>query len=149
MAGEKQEIPWPIPAFSFKVSFDDKEIAFQEASGLDAEYDVVEYRAGNSKAYSVNKMPGLRKSSDITLKKGVFAADKDLYTYFNTVAMNTFKRMNVTISLLDEKGEPLFTWSLTNAFPKKFTAPSLNAKNSEAAIEEIVLAHEGLSLTKP
>ena len=149
MAGEKQETPWPLPAFHFKVTIGSKgEVAFQEVSGLDTEYDVIEYRAGNSVDFTTVKMTGLRKSSDITLKKGMFSGDRALFDYFASVKMNTIARENVTIQLLDEEHKPLFTWSLKNAFPKKVTGASLNAKNSEAAMEELVLAHEGLTLEK-
>ena len=145
MAGEAQGAPWPVPKFYFKVTLGDQgEIAFQEVSGLDAEYDVIEYRAGDSAKFSTIKMPGLRKSSDVTLKKGMFKDDQKLYTYFDSVKMNTIQREQVTIMLLDEEGNALFTWELSNAFPLKITTTDLNAQNSEAAIEELVLAHEGL-----
>ncbi|MEM9836874.1 MAG: phage tail protein [Bacteroidota bacterium] len=146
MAGDKQEAPWPVPKFHFKATFGDKgEIAFQEISGLDAEYDVIEYRAGNSVDFSTVKMPGLRKGSDVTLKKGMFIKDTALYDYFNEPKMNVILRQTVTIQLLDETHEPMFTWTLKNAFPMKITGTDLNAQNSEVAVEEIVLAHEGLS----
>ena len=149
MAGDKQEAPWPVPAFHFKVTIGSKgEIAFQEVSGLDTEYDIIEYRAGNSVDFTTVKMTGLKKHSDITLKKGMFAKDSALFDYFASVKMNTVARENVTIQLLDESHSPLFTWSLKNAVPKKVTGASLNAKNSEAAMEELVLAHEGLTMTK-
>ena len=61
--------------------------------------------------------------------------------------MNLIERKTVTISLIDSDNQtPLFVWTLTNAFPKKITGASLNAKTSKAAIEEIVLAHEGLTM---
>ncbi|MBL7806943.1 MAG: phage tail protein [Saprospiraceae bacterium] len=145
MAGEKQESPWPVPAFQFKVTFGSLgEIAFQEVSGLDTEYDVIEYRGGNSIDFS----PGLKKTSDVTLKKGMFSNDHALFDFFASVKMNTVARETVTIQLLDEEHKPLFTWRLKNAFPKKVTGASLNAKSSEAAIEELVLAHEGLTMEK-
>lgn len=145
MAGEKQEVPWPVPKFYFKVNFEDLgDVSFQEVSGLDTEYDVIEYRAGDSVLFSTVKMPGLRKASDITLKKGMFKDDKKLYEYFASTKMNTIKRQKVTIMLLDEEGAALFTWELSNAFPLKITSTDLNAQSSEAAIEELVLAHEGL-----
>lgn len=145
MAGEAQGTPWPVPKFYFKVKLGEQgEIAFQEVSGLDAEYDVIEYRAGDSATFSTIKMPGLRKSSDVTLKKGMFKDDQKLYTYFDSVKMNTVLREQVVIMLLDEEGTALFTWELTNAFPLKITSTDLNAQSSEAAIEELVLAHEGL-----
>jgi phage tail-like protein len=149
MAGEKQEAPWPIPMFHFKVTFVGKgAIAFQEVSGLDTEYDMIEYRAGNSPEFSTVRMPGLKKHSDITLKKGMFSGDTTLFDYFSSIKMNTVARETVTIQLLDEAQEPLYTWTLKNAFPKKVTGANLNAKTSEAAIEEMVLSHEGLTMSK-
>ena len=39
MAGEKQEAPWPVPKFHFKVTLGDKgEIAFQEVSQKSGKY---------------------------------------------------------------------------------------------------------------
>lgn len=146
--GSEQGAPWPIPTFHFAVKFDDKEIAFQEVSGLDTEYDVMEYRNGNSAEYSTVKMPGLKKASDITLKKGMFKDDTALFDYFAEVKMNVIARKTVTVSLVDENSKVLFVWTLKNAFPKKVTGASLNAKTSDVAIEEIVLAHEGLTMKK-
>jgi phage tail-like protein len=145
MAGEKQENPWPVPKFQFRVSFEDLgEIAFQNVSGLDTEYDLIEYRAGNSADFSTVKMPGLRKGSDVTLKKGMFKDDTALFTYFLEVKMNVIKRQTVTISLLDESLEPLFNWALKNAWPLKMTITDMDAQSSEVAFEELVLTHEGI-----
>ena len=98
--------------------------------------------------FSTVKMPGVREGSDITMKKGVFAQDSPLFDYFTRVQMNTAQRETVTIQLLDEAHNPMFTWTLNNAYPLKLTSTDINAKSSEVAIEEIVLAHEGLSFEK-
>lgn len=149
MAGEKQDAPWPIPRFHFKVSFGDKgEIAFQEVSGLDTEYDTVEYRAGHSVDFDVVKMPGMKKTADVTLKKGMFSNDAALYDFLISVKMNSTARQTVIVQLLDEENKPLFTWTLKNACPKKVSGCSLNAKTSEAAVEELVISHEGLTMSK-
>jgi phage tail-like protein len=149
MAGDTQNDPWPVPKFHFKATIGNKgEIAFQEVIGLDTEFDVIEYRAGNSVDFSTVEMPGLRKGSDITLKKGVFKSDSSLYDYFNSIKMNTISRQTVTIQLLDEANNPVMTWTLVNAFPVKVSATDLNAQNNEGAVEEIVFAHEGLSFEK-
>ncbi len=145
---DTQGAPWPLPGFHFSLKIDNSEIAFQEASGLDTEYDVMEYRNGNSPEYSIVKMPGLKKASDITLKKGTFKDDSALFDYFSQVKMNVIARKTVTISLIDETGNALFVWTLINAFPKKVTGTSMDAKSSDVAIEEIVLAHEGLTMAK-
>lgn len=149
---ENKDIPqdslWPIPNFHFIVDFEGTRVAFQEVSGLETESDVMEYRNGNSPAFSTVKMPGLKKYSDITLKKGMFKDDTSLFDYFASVQMNTVARKIITISLLDEKDGVLFVWTLNNAFPKKVTGASMNAQTNDVVIEEMVLAHEGLTMAK-
>jgi phage tail-like protein len=117
-----------------------------EVSGLDMELDVIEYRDGNAQTFSTQKMSGLRKSGDVTIKKGIFADDKDYYTWFNEVAMNTPVRKDVTISLLDEEHAPVMTWKLINAWPKKISSPDMKSDSSEVAIETMEIAHEGVSI---
>ena len=43
----------------------------------------------------------------------------------------------------------MLTWGLARALPVKFKAADLNARGSEVGIEELHLAHEGLSLLDP
>ena len=85
------------------------------------------------------------KYGDITLKKGVFADDNQFYDWISTISLNTYERLTVVIRLLDETGSPRMTWTLTNAFPKQVTPTDMNSQSSEAAIETMVLAHEGLT----
>ena len=54
--------------------------------------------------------------------------------------------MSVTIRLLNQNGDPEMTWELINAFPIQITPTDMNSTASEAAIETIVLAHEGLKI---
>lgn len=145
--GSAQSNPWPVPKFHFKVTFGGVgTIDFQEVSGLDTEHDVIEYRAGSWQPWSTVKQPGLRKSSDVTFKKGMFNADSTLFDYFMSVSMNVIERQQVTIELLDETAKTLFIWTLKNAWPMKVSSTDMNAQSSEVAIEEIVLAHEGLTM---
>ena len=145
--GDKQSTNlWPIPKFRFKVQWDDVEVAFQEVSGLDIEAQPIEYRHGNSPGYSVLKMPGLKKYSDVTMKKGVFKGDNKFWDWFNQINMNTIARKSVTITLLTEGDTVAMVWKLTNAFPTKITSTDLKSQGNEAAIETIVIAHEGLTI---
>lgn len=147
MAGEKQNNVWPLPAFYFKVEIGNLgEIAFKEVSGLDVEAQVIECRHGNSPQFSTIKMPGIKKYSNVSLKKGVFIRDNKLFDWFNTINMNTIQRETVTISLLDEEGNPTMVWKLVNAWPTKVTGVSLKSDGNEIAIEQLDLAHEGLTI---
>lgn len=88
---------------------------FQEISGLDVEAQAIEYRAGDSAQFPVQKMPGLKKFSDVTMKRGIFKGDHPFWDWFNEIMTNTIKRKPVTISLLDESGTPTMVWTLANA----------------------------------
>lgn len=146
MAGEAQNNIWPLPKFSFSVSVDGTVMSFQEVTGLAAEAQVIEYRAGDSKAFSTIKMPGIQKLGNVTLKKGVFAKDNALWAWFRQSKLNTIKRTTVVISLLDQTGAPTMVWTLTNAWPTKITGTDLKADGNEVAVETIELAHEGLAI---
>lgn len=137
---------WPVPKFHFKVEWGGGHGSFQEISGLDAEAQIIEYRSGDSKNFSPQKMPGLKKYSNITLKKGVFKGDNKFWDWFNEVKMNVIKRRAVTISLLDEEGNPVMIWDLANAWPTKLTGTDLKSQGNEVAIESLEIAHEGLTI---
>lgn len=137
---------WPIPKFRFEVKWDSAVMSFQEVSGLDVEAQPIEYRAGDSATFSTVKMPGIKKYSNVTMKKGVFKSDNKFWDWFNQIKMNTIKRIPVTISLLDQDGKPTMVWTLTNAWPTKITGTDLKAEGNEVAVETIEIAHEGLTI---
>jgi phage tail-like protein len=137
---------WPIPKFRFEVKWDSDVMSFQEVSGLDVEAEPIKYRHGDSPAFSVIQMPGIKKYGNITMKKGVFSKDNKFWDWFNQIKMNTIKRIPITISLLDEGGAPTMVWTLTNAWPTKITGTDLKAEGNEVAVETIVVAHEGLEI---
>lgn len=137
---------WPISKFHFQVKWDSEVMSFQEVSGLDVESQVIEYRHGDSPEFSTIKMPGLKKSGNVTMKKGVFKSDNKFWDWFVQIKMNTIKRIPVTISLLDEEGSPTMVWTLANAFPSKITGTDLKSEGNEVAIETIEIAHEGVTI---
>jgi phage tail-like protein len=145
--GSSQNAIWPLPSFSFQVSWGSQQkIAFQEVSGLDAETQVIEYRHSNSKDYSTIKMPGIAKYSNVTLKKGIFVKDNTFWDWYSKISMNTYPRTTVVIQLLDEKQAPTMTWTLKNAWVTKVSGPNLKSDGNEVAIETIEVAHEGLTI---
>ncbi len=137
---------WPLPKFHFQVKWDSAVMSFQEVSGLGVESTPIEYRHGDSPAFSVIKMPGIKKYGNVTMKKGVFKSDNKFWDWFNEIKMNTIKRKPVIISLLDEAGKPTMVWTLANAFPTKITGTDLKAEGNEVAVESIEIAHEGLTI---
>ncbi|WP_144282619.1 phage tail protein [Chryseobacterium echinoideorum] len=137
---------YPLVKFAFEVDWGGTKVGFQEVSGLNAEAGLIEYRHGASPDFSKMKMPGLKTFSNITLKRGTFKSDNEYFEWFQTIQMNTVERRSITISLLDENGEPAVTWKVKNAFPLKLNATDLKAEGNEVAIETLEIAHEGLTI---
>jgi phage tail-like protein len=135
---------YPIPKFHFQVEWGGTRIGFTEASGLDVETEVIEYREGSSPEYTKTKMPGMQKFGNITLKRGTFATDNEFYNWWNTVKLNTIERRDITLSLLNENHEPVVVWKIKQAWPTKVQSTDLKADGNEAAIETLELVHEGL-----
>ncbi|MGI0494752.1 phage tail protein [Alkalinema pantanalense CENA528] len=137
---------YPLPVFHFTVEWGGKRVGFSEVAGLTQENQAIEYRDGSFPEYSSIKMPGLRKFSNITLKRGIVKSDNDFFNWLNTVKLNTVERRDLVISLLNEQHQPVMVWKVHNAFPVKVEGPQLKAAGNEVAIESIEIAHEGLEL---
>ncbi len=150
MAGEVQDAIWPLPKFYFSVTLgDDDSVSFQEVDGLDSETQVIEYRHGNSPVFYPIKMPGLGKVGNVTMRKGIFVNDNRFWDWYNEIKLNTIARRTVTISLLDEEGNPRMTWTLNNAWPTKITGTDLKSEGNEVAVESVEVAYETLTVTTP
>jgi phage tail-like protein len=122
--------------------------SFCHVQGLEVSIDVVEYRAGDAKVNTEQKLPGLFKTSDVTLKRGL-TRDLSLWNWMNAAMSGTLNRSDVAITLLDATEQPVLVWRLRNAWPSKWVGPSLNATSSDVAMEELVLVHEGLEMSAP
>lgn len=142
--GSKEGATWPLPKFRFEVDFGDelKGIAFQEVSGMDAETQVIEYRKSNSKLFSTEKMPGIAKYGNVTLKRGIFVNDNSFWDWLAEIKMNTIKRRAVLIKLLDEAGTVTMQWQLHNAWPTKISGTDLKSDGNEVAVDTLEIAHE-------
>ena len=137
---------YPIPKFHFRVEWGGTRIGFTEVTGLEVSTDIIEYRDGASPEYSKIKMPGMQKFGNITMKRGTFAHDNEYYNWWNTHALNTIERRDITISLLNESHEPVVVWKVKNAWPVKVQSTDLKGDGNEVAIETIEIAHEGLTI---
>ncbi|RQO35415.1 phage tail protein [Chryseobacterium sp. KBW03] len=137
---------YPLVKFAFEVDWGGTKVGFQEVTGLNAETALIEYRHGASPDFSKIKMPGITSFSNITLKRGTFKSDNEYFEWFKTIQLNTVERRSITISLLDENGEPAVTWKVKNAFPLKLQSTDLKAEGNEVALETLEIAHEGLTI---
>ena len=144
--GSKEDSVWPMPKFRFEVDLGTelKGVAFQEVSGMDVENQIIEYRKSNSPLFSTEKMPGITKYGNITMKRGIFVNDNTFWNWHAEITMNTIKRRTVLIKLLDEQGKVTMLWTLNNAWPTKITSADLKSDGNEVAVDTIEIAHEQL-----
>jgi phage tail-like protein len=140
---------YPMTALHFRVTWGDSKntMSFSEVSGLTLESEPIEYRDGDDITLTVRKIPGLRKYGNVTLKRGIVAAQNGFWEWWNTIQSGTVTRRPVTVSLLNEAHAPVMTWEIQQAWPVKVEGPSFNAKGNEVAIETLEFAHEGMKVT--
>ena len=142
----------PYVQFNFLVDLgtgntDGPEAGFQEISGIGMEVTVAEYRNGNEKENSVRKITGLNKATDVTMKRGVIGS-LNLYQWLNDIRNGSPSALrNLTIQLQNEDHtEVVQTWKLMRARIIKHTSGPLNAKGTDVAMEELVVAYERLEM---
>jgi phage tail-like protein len=114
---------------------------------MDVENQIIEYRKSNNPLFSAEKMPGITKYGNITMKRGVFVNDNTFWDWHQQVVMNTIKRRTVLIKLLDEKGSITIQWTVHNAWPTKITSTDLKSDGNEVAVDTIEIAHEQLIIS--
>ena len=79
--------------------------SFAEVSGLEVTITPIEYRNGSADI-TVRKLPGLKKFTNITLKRGAIG-DLTLWQWIKTVMDGRAQRADGTITLLDESRQPV------------------------------------------
>ena len=141
--GERKD---PYRSFNFRLQIDGIDSgAFSECSGLTADGDAVDYREGTDKNPNVRKLVGLRKYTNITLKRG-YTNDGQLWAWYKNIHDGQHDRRNVTIILMNEEHKDVLSWHADNAFINKIEGPSFKASGNEIAIESVELVHEGLTI---
>jgi len=118
--------------------------SFAEISGLEAEVVAIEYRNGNEEMRA-RKLPGLAKYKAIMLKRGVIG-DLTFWNWIRRAITGDIQRTEGSIILKNEAGQEVMRWNFDRAWPSKYTGPSLNAKNSEIALETLEIQVERLEI---
>jgi phage tail-like protein len=142
---------YPYPAYNFKVSVTNVDTgetvsgSFSEVSGLSVEVQPIEYREGNAED-EVVKVRGLRKVSNITLKRGI-SGHVGFWRWLQAGIDGDVDRQEGYIALLNEDRVEVMRWTFKEAWPTKGTGPSLNAKTNEIALETLDLVVRDLRIS--
>jgi phage tail-like protein len=136
-------------AHYFKINLGGAEAAgfFKEVDGIGSENEVVVHTTSDATGKSlVQKFPGQLKWNNITLKRGV-DSNNALWQWRQQVINGqiTDARKDGTIEVLDWTGSPIVTYNFVRAWPCRYSAPGLSAGGNDVMVEEIEIAHEGLT----
>lgn len=135
---------YPLPKFHFQVDWKGTKLGFTEVTGLNVTQEVIQYRDGDMPEHTWLKQAGLRKYSNITLKRGTFKGDNEFFKWWDDVKIQNYTdRRDLTITLLDENHAPVVTWKVKKAWATKIESTNLKSDANEVAIESLEIAHEG------
>lgn len=134
----------PYQGYRFKVEVESVIVAgFAEVTGLRREIRTQEYEEGGVNHFT-HVLPTRATQSTLTLRRGL-TDSTELWAWLQDTVDGLVRRRSVRIVLLDDGGEESWGWELRGAFPVNWSGPDLQATQGAVAMEELELAHHGLS----
>ncbi len=132
-------------AWRFGVEVDGEQIAlFTGCAGLDAEYEPFTWKEGGGDG-PVVVLAGRLSYTNVKLTRPVDKHSAHVLRWFAAQADKP-KPRHVTITLFDGTGAPVSAWTLTDAWPVKYSGPTLTTVGGGAeavAVETLELSHRG------
>jgi len=141
--------PW---SFYYKVEFllgggpaPTDDARFQTVSGLSVEYDYESFKEGGENRFE-HKLPIRTKYADMVLKRGMLMGSQVLDWFTSAFRDRLFSPSDINVILMNEKGDPLRTWNVAHAIPKKWLVSDFNANENSLVIETMELSYRYFSL---
>jgi phage tail-like protein len=129
----------------FKVTIDGQTSLgdWTKCEGLTVEYDVHEYKEGGINGW-VWRLPGRAKYQNIKLTRPVTKSTADVAKWLSTVKP-AMSRTTAKIAVMDAAGEEVASWSVSGVYPVRWTGPTLDVGQNQAATEVLELSHIGFA----
>ena len=143
---------YPLPVYNYKVDIDGETIGFAEVSGLSISFESTLYKESSTGGGKVGpvfmQMPAQQTPPEISLKKGLVPAASlpVFYKWISSTRTNQIQKKDITVSLCDENGDPVVVWTVHSAFPTKLDAPTFDSNSNDAAIENMSLKADSISM---
>ncbi len=136
----------PYRGYNYRVEIDGLSVAgFSEASGLTLDTEPVEYREGNELRMTVRKLSGLRKFSNIMLKRG-YTDNMELFDWYKQNLNGSVERRNGAIVLMTEDRDDALRWNFEQGWICKYTGPTMTATSNDVSIESVEICVEWIEL---
>lgn len=145
---------YPPVGFYFRVEFrnvtgdeigNNNDIRFQSVSGLNVEFDTESFKEGGENRFE-HKLPVRTKYPDLSLKRGMLTDSRLIEWCMDAFQNRNFTTAIITVSLLNESKEPLKTWVVHNAWPKKWNIGDFNAQENALVIETMDFSYNYFTL---
>jgi phage tail-like protein len=123
---------------------------FTECSGLGSEHEIIEHKVVTEKGKEiVFKVPGRLKWENVTLKRGI-TDSMDIWDWRKEVENGKVddNRRDGSVTMYDQKGDPVARWEFKRAWPSKVSGPQVKADSNEFGVEELTIAHEYIERVK-
>lgn len=137
---------YPPVSFFFRVDFQlggvqNTDSMFQEVSGFNAELQTEEIKEGGENRYS-QVLPVRARYTDLVLKRGLIVNSAVVDWCRDAIENLVIRPVTVTVKLLNEKSQPLLTYNIVNAWPKKWSVSDFNAQESKIVVETLELSYQ-------
>ena len=137
---------YPPVGFHFRVECEmpgalKPEMSFREVSGLGMELEEETVVEGGENRF-VQKLPVRAKYPDLVLKRGMIVDSVVAQWCRSAIQDMEIRPATVWVTLLNERHEPLKTYIVIGAWPKKWQVSDFNAESSELVIESLELAYQ-------
>jgi phage tail-like protein len=139
---------YPPAGFHFAVRFafsDEADTHFQSVSGLSVEYETETIKEGGENRFE-HKLPVRTKYADLSLKRGLLLDSKVLKWCLDALENRVFAPTDMQIVLLNEQHQPLKTWNVAAAWPKKWSVSDFNAQENALVIESLEISYRYFKL---
>lgn len=135
---------YPPVGFHFRVEFinlgNDNDIRFQSVAGLSVEYDTESFKEGGENRFE-HKLPLRTKYPDLSLKRGMLTDSKVIDWCLDAFQNRDLSPVDINVILLNEEHQPLKTWNVFHAWPKKWAVSDLNAQDNAIVVETLDLSY--------
>ena len=121
--------------------------AFTEVAGLALELPPIEYRGG-AEDITVRKIPGLKKFTNLTFKRGVTGHVGFWNWVVEAMRLARSGAPPAPSACSTRTRQEVMRWNFTRAWPTKYTGPSFGASKNEIAMETLELAIEDLQIAQ-
>ncbi len=127
-------------AVRFGISDDENDTRFQSVSGLSVEYETETINEGGENRF-VHEIPVRTSYSNLVLKRGMLVDSTVVQWCIDAFENRSFEPTDMQILLLNENHEPLKTWSVVRAWPKRWSVSDFNAEDNSVVIETLELSY--------